>query len=143
MDKGAIIKASERIVQLSCGGGVGDALSMVLGHDGGLLRGVAHWSVFKLNMELMMWKVGDFNGIQVLCRVDISTSVINNPVCTSKSMSFTGLEDGMVDSCYCIIPSCEKNAFCEKFRSRNRTIGIRYTGKDNICQSFNRVVGNN
>ena len=29
VDKGAIIKASERIVQLSCGGGVGDALSMV------------------------------------------------------------------------------------------------------------------
>ena len=37
-----------------------------------------------LNVELMMWKVGDFNGIQVLCRVDILTSVINNPVCTLK-----------------------------------------------------------
>jgi hypothetical protein len=36
IDKGAIIKASERIVQLLCSGSVGDTLSMVFGHDGGV-----------------------------------------------------------------------------------------------------------
>ena len=41
MYKGTILKASKCIVQLSHCGGIGDALSMVFGHDSRPLHGVA------------------------------------------------------------------------------------------------------
>ena len=49
MDKGAIIKAGKCIVQLLHCGGVGDASSLVFGHDGGPFGGVVRWSVSELN----------------------------------------------------------------------------------------------
>ena len=42
IDKGIIIKASKCFVQVFHGGGSGDALRPVFGHDGGLVYGVAH-----------------------------------------------------------------------------------------------------
>ena len=51
LDKSAIIKASQCLVQLSCCGDVGDVLSMVFAHDSGPFGGMVRLSVFKLNVR--------------------------------------------------------------------------------------------